>query len=144
MIVIMVATVLGAVACHKAAPPIVDAVPAREQMSESIRFQFAVYLLRGTGKDPQDVLREEIRSKFKSLKLVAEVPKQPKEMVVSVRAEKDAGRKYAPPDLDGLKSAGVGLSPQQEQALQKASEAWILDFGHPKEHVWTDYGPPTN
>jgi uncharacterized protein YegJ (DUF2314 family) len=106
-------------------------------MTDSIRFQYAVYMLPVTGKDPSVVLQKKLAKGFPSLKLVAELPKEPREMVVGARLRKHVQLEYAPPSLESLQYFGRGISRQQAQALQESEEAFILEFAHPKENVWT-------
>jgi len=113
-----------------------EVVPAGSPMDGVIRFEFAVYLVGGGSKGPQAALREEIEKNFKELKLVTEIPSAPSDMVVSVRMERNVRQKYAPPRLESLNLFGYGLTPEQAQALQTVREAMILDFAHPKAHVW--------
>jgi uncharacterized protein YegJ (DUF2314 family) len=106
-------------------------------MADSIRFQYAVYMLPVHAKDPSAVLREALVKGYAGLKLVDEIPKEPSEMVVSTHLQEHAQKEYAPPSLEDLQYSGHGISPQQAQALQKSKEALIIQFAHPKENVWT-------
>jgi uncharacterized protein YegJ (DUF2314 family) len=106
-------------------------------MAESIRFQYAVYFLPRHVNDPSAVLRQLLAKKYSQLKLIAELPTKPREMLVQAFLEKDVPHQYAPPDLKALEYFGHGLTPKQGQALQKSGEAFILDFGHPKENAWS-------
>jgi len=128
--------VLGCSQSPKASGAVNEVVPGGSSMDDQIQFEFAVYLLPGASRVPQALLRQELASNFRNLKLVTEIPKEPREMVVSARLEMDVREKYAPPDLDSLKYTGAGLTSEQEQALQRADKALILSFAHPKEHVW--------
>jgi uncharacterized protein YegJ (DUF2314 family) len=106
-------------------------------MADSIRFEYAVYMLPIHAKDPSVVLQQALAKKFIQLKLVDEIPKEPREMVVFTRTQKNVQKEYAPPTIENLRYSGGGISPQQAQALQKSQEAFILQFAHPKENVWT-------
>lgn len=123
-------------ACSKTKPQ-EAAFPAGAPMADSMRFEFAVYLLAGHGGDPSAVLREALAERYKFLKLVDEIPDAPKQMLVHARLEKHALREYSPPDLHALRYSGNGITAEQGQALQKSDQAFILEFAHPKEHVWT-------
>jgi uncharacterized protein YegJ (DUF2314 family) len=105
-------------------------------MTGSISFRYAVYILPGGGKDPSVVLREELTEKYSQFKRVEQIPKDPQEMVVCAFLQKDVRTRYAPPNLKSLQYFGYGLSGDQAQALQRAEKALILDFAHPKRHVW--------
>jgi len=112
-------------------------VPASSPMADSIRFEYAVYMLPIHAKNPLIVLQHAVAKRHSGLKLVAEVPKEPRDMVVSAHLQKHLQQEYAPPSLEDLRYSGDGLSPQQAQALQKSDEAFILEFAHPKDNVWT-------
>src|SRR5258708_7201444 len=86
---------------------------------------------------PTAVLREALAKQYANLKLIGEIPKQPREMVVSARMKKHVQQEYAPPDMQYLRSFGYGLSQKQAQDLQKSEEAFVLQFSHPQENVWT-------
>jgi len=105
-------------------------------MADSIRFEYAVYMLPVCSKDSSVVLQQALTKKFAQLKLVAEIPKEPREMVVWARTQKNVQKEYAPPSMENLRYSGGGVSPQEAQALQKSQEAFILQFAHPKENVW--------
>jgi uncharacterized protein YegJ (DUF2314 family) len=87
-------------------------------------------------RDPQAALRQALQH-YPDLKLVAEIPKDPHEMNVSGRVQKNIHKEYAPPDLHLLQYFGRGTSREQAQELQKSEEAFILEFAHPKTNVWT-------
>jgi len=105
-------------------------------MADSIRFEYAVYMLPVYSKDSSVVLQQALTKKFTQLRLVAEIPKDPREMVVWARTQKNVRKEYAPPSMEDLHYSGVGISPQQARALQKSQEAFVLQFAHPKQNVW--------
>jgi uncharacterized protein YegJ (DUF2314 family) len=105
-------------------------------MSSSIHFQFAVYLPPGTSKDPQKALQEALRKNFPALKLVAQIPDKPLEMVVGARIQKNVDKEYPPPSIEELQYFGHGLSEEQVKRLQESKQALILDFAHPSGQVW--------
>jgi uncharacterized protein YegJ (DUF2314 family) len=135
---LVAAVIFGAflISCSKPKPQ-QAVVPAGAPMAGSMRFVFAVYLLPGHTADPSAVLREALAGKYKLLKQVDEIPGTPREMLVHAHLERHALKEYRPPDIATLKYAGQGLSPEQSQALQKSDTAFILEFAHPKESVWT-------
>jgi hypothetical protein len=96
-----------------------------------------VYMLPIHAKNPSAVLQEALAKKYAGLKLVAEIPTEPREMVVSAHLQKHVQQEYAPPGMESLQYFGHGLSQEQAQALQKSEEAFVLQFSHPKENVWT-------
>lgn len=106
-------------------------------MAESIHFHYAVYMLPVHAKDPSVVLHEALIRGYANLKLVDEIPKEPREMFVSAHLQKHVQQEYAPPSVEDLQYSGEGLSQQQAKALQKSEEAFILQFAHPKENMWT-------
>ncbi len=111
-------------------------VPAKSPMADSIRFQYAVYMLPVHAHDPSIALRETLTKKYPDLKLVGEIPKEPRLMLVHAYTQKNVQQEYAPPDLRALQYFGNGISREQALALQKSREAFILEFAHPKENVW--------
>lgn len=105
-------------------------------MADSIGFEYAVYMLPVPATDPSVVLRQALSKHFRELKLVDELPKQPRAMLVHSRIQKDVQHKYAPPRPQSMKYFGRGISPQQADAVQKSHEAFILEFAHPSQKVW--------
>jgi uncharacterized protein YegJ (DUF2314 family) len=128
------ATLLLLCSCSK--KPEQTLFPAGSPMADSIQFQYAVYMLPIHAKNPSAVLQEALAKKYAGLKLVAEIPTEPREMVVSVHLQKHVQQEYAPPDMESLRHFGYGLSQEQAQALQKSEEAFVLQFSHPRENVW--------
>jgi len=114
-------------------------VPAGSPMADSIHFQYAVYLLPMPphSVDPAAALHEALVSKYKDLKLVDEITRESQAALIHARVQKNVPQEYPPPDLKSLQYFGHGISPQQAQALQKCNEAFVLEFAHPKDHVWT-------
>lgn len=112
-------------------------VPAGSPIADSIQFEYAVYMLPTRAKNPSVVLRELMAKKYASLKLVGEISDSPREMVLSARLQNHVQQEYAPPDMESLQYSGYGLSQEQARALQKSEEAFILQFSHPKNNVWT-------
>jgi uncharacterized protein YegJ (DUF2314 family) len=105
-------------------------------MALSIHFQFAVYLPPGTSKDPQKALQEALQKNFPALKLVAQVPDKPLEMVAGARIQKNVDKEYPPPSIEELQYFGRGLSEEQAKRLQQSRQALIVDFAHPSGQVW--------
>lgn len=115
--------------------------PAGVPMTDSIHFTYSVYLLPGhsNGKQAITFSNQLLRTKYKGLNLVNEIPEQAshlEESFVSVHLEDKVQENYAPPTLESLRYRGEGLSAQQEGQLQKSREAIILQFAYPKEHIW--------
>ena len=109
-------------------------------MADSIRFEYAVYLLPGKGQPPASNplgAVEQLLAHHSNLKLVEDLPQQPREMLIQASFRTDVQKKYAPPDIERLKYAGNGLSRRQATMLEKSKQAIVLDFAHPKEKVWT-------
>jgi uncharacterized protein YegJ (DUF2314 family) len=123
--------------CSCSKKPEQSVLPAGSPMADSIQFQYAVYMLPIPAKNPLVMLQKALEKKYAGLKLVTEIPKDPRKMVVRVRLQKHVRQEYAPPSLEDLRYSGDGLSPKQAQALQKSDEAFILEFAHPNENVWT-------
>ena len=114
-------------------------VLAGSLMADSIRFQYAVYLLPlpPHSVDPSAALHEALVSKYSDLKLVDEIPRESQAALIHARVQKNVPQEYPPPDMKSLQYFGHDVSPEQAQALQKCNEALILEFAHPIDHVWT-------
>jgi uncharacterized protein YegJ (DUF2314 family) len=113
--------------------------PSGALMTDSIHFTYSVYLLPGHSHGKQSIAlsKQLLRTRYKGLKLVKEIPEQAVQgSIVSVHLEENVPENYAPPTLESLKYRGEGLSPQQKSHLQKSRQAIILQFAHSKEHVW--------
>jgi hypothetical protein len=74
-------------------------------MADSMQFEYAVYILPTSSKEPLPVLRQLLAKKYPGLKLVDELPKQPRETVVHARGEKDVQGNYSPPKVESMKYA---------------------------------------
>jgi uncharacterized protein YegJ (DUF2314 family) len=105
-------------------------------MAESMRFDYAVYMLPIPAEDPSTVLHQALATKFHELKLVDEMPKQPREMLVHAHTKRNVQQEYPPPTPDKMKYFARDVSSEQAQAVQTSSEAFIVEFGHPREKVW--------
>src|SRR5215813_13693908 len=104
-------------------------------MADSIRFQFAIYLLQKQPSDPWVVFRRTAKSR--NFTVVDKLPEAPQEMLVRAHMQMNVHKEYPPPDLKMLEYSGNGLSVERKHALQRATAAFILDFAHPKKQVWT-------
>ena len=109
--------------------------PAGPPMADSIQFQYAVYMLPIHAKNPSAVLQEALAKRYAGLKIVAEIPAEQREMVVSAHLQKHVQQEYAPPNIESLQYFGCGLSPEQAQGLQKSEEAFVLQFSHLKGNL---------
>lgn len=135
-VVIVFGTVPLAGGCSKKASQ--KLLPAGSPMAQYIRFEYAVYMMPVPSKDPNAVLQRALKVGFPKLKLVSELPAQPKETLMAARIERDMHGDYAPPSAEALQYFGKGLSQEEAAALQNTREAFILDFAHPKEDVWSE------
>src|SRR5215471_5142799 len=123
---------------RKSSQPPQPALPVESPMANSIRFEYAVYFLpKHRTVDTFAILHELLSKKYPTLKLVNDIPARPEQMVVQARLERDVPHHYVPPSLESLEYSGKELGQKQAEALQKSQEAFILDFAHPKEYVWT-------
>jgi uncharacterized protein YegJ (DUF2314 family) len=136
---LVAASVVCVALCSCSRGPDKGLVPAGSLMADSIRFQYAVYLLPVPphSVDPAAALREALVDSSNELKLVDEIPRDPRAALIHTRIQKNVPKEYPPPDLKSLQYLGHGVSPEQAQALQKSSEAFIPEFAHPKDRVWT-------
>jgi hypothetical protein len=100
--------------------PAQKSTPANSPMAESIRFQYAVYMLPIHAKNPSFLLRNALVNKYVDLKQVDEAPKEPRGMFVSAHLQKTMQRDYPPPNMESLVYSGSGISRQQAQVLQKS------------------------
>jgi hypothetical protein len=106
-------------------------------VADSIRFQYAVYLLpNGHHVNALTELHGAI-GRFTNLRSVGDIPKTPEAMLIHAYAQKNVKKEYAPPDLKALQYFGRGISLEQAKALQETDEAFVLEFAHPKKYVWT-------
>jgi len=107
-------------------------------VDRSIEFEFAVYLLPTSKGDPEKVFRDTVAAEYPQLKIVDKIkqPTSDSERTVSELLEKDVQKSYAPPDLEMLRHAGAGLTPEQERALQGSDRALIVRFGHSSGQHW--------
>jgi uncharacterized protein YegJ (DUF2314 family) len=129
--------VVGVCSCSKKkSSASANVFPSGSPTADSMRFEYAVYMLPLPARAPSVVLRQALSRQFRELKLVDKLPKQPRETVVHYRIEKDVQHKYAPPGPKSMKYFGRGISPDQAEAVQKSHEAFILEFAHPKEKLW--------
>lgn len=112
-------------------------VSAGSPMAPYIHFQYSIYMMPVHTKDPQVVLHQALAVDFPSMRLVSELRPRPEQTLLMARTERDVQKKYPPPDLDFLQYASKGLSDGQKQALERTQEAFILDFAHSREAVWT-------
>ena len=110
--------------------------PERVRTDKSIKFDFAVYLLPTSTGDPQKIFRETAAKEYPALKVVPEIQGESQEMRVAGDSQANAGKEYAPPDLQALRHDGVGLTPDQERSLQKSDRAFILHFAQPGGLRW--------
>jgi uncharacterized protein YegJ (DUF2314 family) len=118
--------------------------PSREPIASGdlnagrIAFQFAIYYLPKPAKDPLAELRSAL-NRYSTFTLTEKISEQEKAPVIAARIETDPAKNYAPPGADALSHFGRGLAPEQAAALARTQSALILDFGYPREHVWTAY-----
>jgi hypothetical protein len=117
---------------------------ARSPMADSIKFEYAVYMLPTHTQDPYVVLRDALTKKYPGLRLVDEIPKKPQETVVREHLQKDVGREFAPPELEFLEHSGHGINRRQAQALQKSKEAFVLQSHIPRKTYGRGCESPTN
>src|SRR5260370_5130974 len=131
--------------CAKKQQPEQNSTPVKQEqsrvsagppMADSVRFQYAVYMLPVHTHDPATALHEALTKKYPDLKLVDETPKEPREMLVHAHMQKNVKQEYPPPTVELLQYDGHGLSRRQAERLQKSREAFILDFAHPRQNVW--------
>lgn len=112
------------------------AFPAGAPVQDTIRFQYAIYYLPTSVKDPSAVLSATAEKLGFKLKAVSQIPKIVTAAVYSARVEKNVRENYAPPDMRSLQYFAFGLSRTQAEALQNSQQALIINFSHPKAHVW--------
>ena len=91
-----------------------------------VTFELAVYLPHRPTATLAESLRAVHDDGFADLAVV-DAPPPPAGPALHGRAVPI--EQYAVPDLDRLKFCGIGLSAEQGQQLQKATDAWVLDFG---------------
>src|ERR1039457_734028 len=116
-----------------------SSVPTRLSMSDSIRFQYAVYILPSlpAHRVKAAMVLHEVLKRHPELNAADELPKEPQGMMVHAYVQDNVKKQYAPPGVKSLQYFGRGISRDQAQALQNTDKALVLDFGHPKKDVWT-------
>ena len=108
-------------------------------MAGFVGFTYAVYMLPERSPHPvdaSDVFRELLVKKFTNLKRVDAIPKEPPGMLVHAYLQKDVKQTFRPPDLKSLQYFGNGISSEKAEALQNSTEAFVMEFAHPKRDVW--------
>ncbi|MGB9472911.1 MAG: hypothetical protein WBQ59_26440 [Candidatus Acidiferrum sp.] len=105
-------------------------------MSAYIHFEYAIYLLPNSPKDPLSMARQLLVKNYPSVQLVNTLPDAPTAQFVSIRIQEDVPHEYALPGMDTIHHSNHGLTDTQIQALENSRQAIILDFAHPKEKVW--------
>jgi uncharacterized protein YegJ (DUF2314 family) len=107
-------------------------------MAPSMRFEFAVYLLPGSHKDPAAALRQALAAQHAKVKLVTDqLPNEPQEPLLYAHLNKNAQQDYPPPSMKSLRYHGQAITGEQGRALQKCEQVYILDFAHPRQYVWS-------
>lgn len=112
------------------------AIPAGSPMADSIQYQFAVYFLPQSVKDPLAILKQQLGSQQSRFKLVDQLPDVATVPVLQAIVETDVQKKYSPPTLDAIKYSARGLTKAQAEQLQQSQQALILNFSYPKQYVW--------
>jgi uncharacterized protein YegJ (DUF2314 family) len=134
----IVVLVTAALVFHTRSKKTIPPLSAAEiGMANSMRFQYAVYLLSKPKEDPSVLLQNVVAHNFPALKTVDQLSSDPHEMQVVARLHDDVQQRYAPPSIEALRYSGHGLSAEQAQALQQSTSAFVMTFAHPKAHVWT-------
>lgn len=134
-VITLLALTLTFTSCSRT--PRKDSVPVSTPMADSIRFEYAVYLLPTSSNKALAHLKRLLASKYGAFKLINDFPKEPDQMVIEARIETDVQHRYAPPSMESLQYFGRGITRAEGQALQKSRTALILTFGHPRRQAWT-------
>lgn len=112
------------------------AVPTGSPMADSIQYQFAVYFLPRSVKDPHAILKQQMNRQQSTFQLVDQLPDVATVPVVQAIVENDVQKQYSPPTLDAIKYSARGLSKAQAEQLQQSQQALILNFAYPRQYVW--------
>lgn len=130
-------TVLQFLCCCSRHNP-TSVIPLNSPMTDSMHFQYAVYLSPKAPARKVDALAavREVLKRFPDVKLVDEISAQPQGMVIHAYLEKYVKEKYPAPSVKSLRYSGRGLTPNESRELQQCTHALLLDFGHPKKYVW--------
>lgn len=107
------------------------AIPAGPFIAGPIRFQFAVYYLGPTARDPLASLRERAKRIEGGPAIVVTLPDRADKSVLRARVIETVQSDYRPPDLPAVQRFGRGLTREQAEQLQGSTRALILDFVHP-------------
>jgi uncharacterized protein YegJ (DUF2314 family) len=106
------------------------AIPDGPAVASHIHFEFAIYYPVHPAVEPKAVLRGGL-SAVGMPRLAEQADDDAAAPEVSARWVPHAGRDYAPPSAGMIKLFGRGLTPEQQAALTKADEAFVMDFAHP-------------
>lgn len=114
-----------------------DVFPGGDPMTDIVAFEYAVYYLPKHDGDTASIVRAEAQALDPHLEVLPALPKQrPRAPIVAMHMERDVPVHYRAPDMRSLQYFGRGISREQAQAVQGSQEALVLDFAHPKAHVW--------
>lgn len=116
--------------------PQVKFLPAGSPMADFIHFEYGVYMMPRHAKDPSVILVRALSEKSAVLKRVEKLPEKPSAMFVAAHWETTLRQRYGPPSLESLNYSAHGLTDEQGRSLQDSKEAFVLDFGYPKQDVW--------
>jgi uncharacterized protein YegJ (DUF2314 family) len=101
--------------------------------SDTIAFRYAIYYLPVPEVDPRLSVVDAVKSKFRDLRVVEDLPTKPKSKCVLVEIV-DA-KEFPPPDKRGLHYFGRGLDERQADLLQESRKLVLLTFVHPKNEA---------
>ncbi len=102
-------------------------VPPGPLRSDPVTFELAVYYLPVPASDPLAHLGALLAHDFPGFRPVPQLSVT-RGRSVAARLERDVQGSYAPPDAEGLRLFGRGLTPEQATALRSSREALVLDF----------------
>ena len=112
-----------------------DAAPAPIASGPSvdtrIHFEFAIYYPAHPPVEPRADLSRRSAASRGMPRLVEHFSKEVAAPEVTASWTAHALKDYAPPSADMSRRFGIGLTPQQADALAQADEALVLDFSHP-------------
>lgn len=124
-----------------AAPPALPRdIPILEGnlIENPVQCEFAIFLLPDSKGDPAEVLTQMLSKKDAKWTWVAKIPQFVLKPVLMMNTVHDVAKSYTPPNLEGLKYFGHGLSKEQGEQLQTCKQVCVLDFLYPSRDVVKD------
>lgn len=113
-------------------------------MAEPIHFEYAVYLMPASHKVDALAILHEGLGKHPNLKLVDELPEDPRTPFVHAYLQKNVKKEYAPPSVKALQYSGYGISREQGRNCRMSLKLSFWTSVIPKSTSGPHCGMQTN